>query len=146
MYLLVKTIITALVVVGISECGKKFSLIGGVLASLPLTSLLAFIWLYQDTKDISRITELSYIIFWMVIPSLFFFLCLPWFLKLGWRFYPSLASSAVLMVGVYSLYIIIMRKFGVRLWVFCLIFRLRFHSFSINAPSGICWGVSDFNS
>jgi uncharacterized membrane protein (GlpM family) len=115
MYLLLKTIITAVIVVGISTLGKKFSLIGGVLASLPLTSILAFIWLYQDTKDVSKIIELSYIIFWMVIPSLFFFLCLPWFLKQGFRFYPSLATSAVLMVGVYSLYIIMMKKFGVKL-------------------------------
>lgn len=115
MYLALKTIMTALIVVGISSLGKKFTLLGGLLASLPLTSILAFIWLYQETKDVSKIIELSYVIFWMVIPSLFFFLCLPWFLKLGWRFYPSLASSALLMVGVYSLYIIIMKKFGVRI-------------------------------
>ena len=115
MYLLIKTLITALVVVGISSLGKKFSLVGGLLASLPLTSLLAFVWLYQETKDVTKIMELSYIIFWMVIPSLFFFLCLPWFLKLGWRFYPSLGTSAVLMAGVYSIYIIVMKKFGVKL-------------------------------
>lgn len=115
MYLFLKTIITAIVVVGISTLGKKFSLLGGVLASLPLTSILAFIWLYQDTKDVSKIIELSYVIFWMVIPSLFFFICLPFFLKLGFRFYPSLVSSAVLMAGVYSLYIIIMKKMGVTL-------------------------------
>jgi len=115
MYLLIKTLITAIVVVGISELGKKFSLIGGVLASLPLTSILAFVWLFQDTKDIDKIVELSNIIFWMVVPSLFFFLCFPWFLKQGWRFYPSLATSAVLMVGVYSIYIIVMKKMGVKL-------------------------------
>lgn len=115
MYFLLKTIITALVVVGISSLGKKFSLLGGMLASLPLTSILAFIWLYQDTKDVGKIIDLSYVIFWMVVPSLFFFLCLPWFLKLGWRFYPSLVSSALLMAGVYYFYIIMMKKFGVKL-------------------------------
>ena len=115
MYLLLKIIITALIVVSISEFGKKFSLVGGVLASLPLTSILAFIWLYQDTKDVGKIIELSYVIFWMVIPSLFFFLCLPWFLKLGWNFYTSLATAALLMVGVYSVYILIIKKFGVQL-------------------------------
>jgi hypothetical protein len=113
MYLVLKTLVTALLVVGISECGKRLSLIGGVLASLPLTSILAFIWLYQDTKDIAKVAELSTIIFWMVIPSLFFFLCLPWFLKLGWRFYPSLASSVVLMASVYYLYVLVLKKFGV---------------------------------
>lgn len=115
MYLIIKTIITAVVVVLISEAGKRFSLIGGVLASLPLTSILAFVWLYQDTKDVARVIELSHIIFWMVIPSLFFFLCLPWLLKMGWKFYPSLAASAVMMALVYSVYVIAMKKLGVQL-------------------------------
>ena len=115
MYLLLKTFITALIVVGISQLGKKFSLLGGVLASLPLTSILAFIWLFQDTKDVAKVTELSYVIFWMVIPSLFFFVCLPFLLKFGWRFYPSLASSAILMAGVYALYIMVLKKCGVNL-------------------------------
>lgn len=115
MYLILKTVITAMVVVGISECGKRFSLVGGVLASLPLTSILAFIWLYQDTRDVAKVIELSHVIFWMVIPSLFFFLCLPWFLKMGWKFYPSLATSAALMVLVYSVYLLVMKKIGVQL-------------------------------
>ncbi|RPJ78387.1 MAG: DUF3147 family protein [Alphaproteobacteria bacterium] len=115
MYLVLKTIITAIIVVGISELGKKFSFIGGVLASLPLTSILAFVWLYQDTRDVEKVIELSHIIFWMVIPSLFFFLCFPWLLKMGWRFYPSLATSAALMAAVYSIYIVALSKFGVKL-------------------------------
>lgn len=115
MYLVLKTIITAIVVVGISELGKKFSFVGGVLASLPLTSILAFVWLYQDTRDVEKVIELSHIIFWMVIPSLFFFLCFPWFLKMGWRFYPSLATSAALMAALYSVYIVALSKFGVKL-------------------------------
>ncbi len=115
MYLILKTLITAIVVVGISECGKKFSFFGGILASLPLTSILAFVWLYQDTRDVSRVIELSYLIFWMVIPSLFFFICFPYFLKIGWNFYWSLATSAVLMAIIYSLYVILIKKFGIKL-------------------------------
>lgn len=115
MYLILKTLITALVVVGISELGKRFSLLGGLLASLPLTSILAFIWLYQDTKDVGKVIELSYIIFWMVIPSLFFFIAFPVLLKMGWKFYPSLAASAAMMGIVYSLYVIVMKKMGVQL-------------------------------
>ncbi|MFA6236201.1 MAG: DUF3147 family protein [Bacteriovorax sp.] len=115
MYLVLKTIITAVVVVGISELGKRFSLVGGLLASLPLTSILAFVWLYQDTRDVTKVIELSTVIFWMVIPSLFFFLCLPLLLKMGWKFYPSLATSGVLMAGVYSLYLLMMNKLGIKL-------------------------------
>jgi hypothetical protein len=115
MYLILKTLITAMVVVGISECGKKFSLFGGILASLPLTSILAFVWLYQDTRDVARVIELSYLIFWMVIPSLFFFICFPYFLKIGWNFYWALATSAALMAVLYSLYVILIKKFGIKL-------------------------------
>jgi uncharacterized membrane protein (GlpM family) len=115
MYLILKAVVTAIIVIAIAECGKKFSLIGGVLASLPLTSILAFIWLYQDTRDISKVIELSHMIFWMVIPSLLFFLCLPYFLKQGVKFYPALLSSAVIMFAFYTAYIYILGKLGVKL-------------------------------
>lgn len=115
MYLVLKTVITAILVVGISEMGKRFSFIGGILASLPLTSVLAFIWMYNDTKDVKAISDLSHTIFWMVIPSLFFFLCLPFLLKLGWKFYPSLITSSALMAGVYFLYTKGMKILGISL-------------------------------
>jgi uncharacterized membrane protein (GlpM family) len=115
MYIILKVIITALVVVGISEIGKRFSFAAGILASLPLTSILAFIWLYQDTKNSSEIIELSYVIFWMVIPSLFFFIALPFLLKIGWKFYPAILTSSVLMFGVYSIYTVVLKKFGVKI-------------------------------
>jgi len=115
MHLVLKTLITAILVVGIAEAGKRFSMIGGILASLPLTSVLAFIWLYNDTKDIKAVTDLSYTIFWMVIPSLFFFLCLPFLLKLGWKFYPALITSSALMAGVYFVYVQGVKYFGIKL-------------------------------
>ncbi|MBI4994972.1 DUF3147 family protein [Candidatus Peregrinibacteria bacterium] len=74
MQYLIKTIITAIVVVGIAEIGKKFSPIAAILASLPLTSILAMIWLYTDTKDVQKVIDLSSNIFWAVLPSLIFFL------------------------------------------------------------------------
>lgn len=115
MYIVLKVLVTALVVVGISEIGKRVSFAAGILASLPLTSILAFVWLYQDTKNTAEIISLSYVIFWMVVPSLFFFLALPFFLKLGWKFYPSLLVSCALMFGVYTAYAYLLEKAGVKL-------------------------------
>ena len=102
-------------VVGISEIGKRFSFAAGILASLPLTSILAFIWLYQDTKNPAEIIDLSYVIFWMVIPSLFFFLSLPFLLKIGWKFYPALLTSCAMMFVVYSGYVFLLKKGGVKI-------------------------------
>lgn len=77
MNLLVKVLLSALVLVAVSEASKRSTLVGGLLASLPLTSILAFIWLYRDTRDPQAISALSMSIFGLVIPSLVLFLALP---------------------------------------------------------------------
>jgi hypothetical protein len=115
MQYLLKIIITAFVVTGISELGKRFTTFGAILASLPLTSILAFIWLYRDTNDKQKVIDLSYGIFWMVIPSLLFFLVLPLFLKKGVGFGWAMFFSCIIMVAFYSLYIYILGKFGIKI-------------------------------
>lgn len=114
-YLLLKALITALVFVGVSEIGKRSSLVAAVLASLPLTTILAMIWLHSDTKDLKATTALSNSIFWMVLPSLFFFAAFPFFAKLGLRFYPSLALSCISTAGVYWGYLRALGALGIRL-------------------------------
>ncbi|MBI5412706.1 DUF3147 family protein [Candidatus Peregrinibacteria bacterium] len=114
MQYLIKTIITALVVVGIAEIGKKFSPIAAILASLPLTSILAMIWLYMDTKDFQKVIDLSSNIFWAVLPSLIFFLVLPLLLKNGFKFGIAMVLSTVIMFVAYSIYVIILQKVGIK--------------------------------
>jgi hypothetical protein len=115
MQYLIKIIITALVVVGISELGKRYSAFAAILASLPLTSILAFIWLYWDTKDTTKVIELSYGIFWMVLPSLLFFIILPFLLKKGISFGMAMLYSSIIMAVFYTLYIYLLGKFGVKI-------------------------------
>jgi hypothetical protein len=93
-YFLVKTFITAIIIAGISELTRRYTLWAALLASLPLTSILAFIWVYVEQKDQQKIIELSYSVFWLVIPSLVFFLALPLLLKQGFSF-----SWAMIMSG-----------------------------------------------
>ena len=76
-YFILNTAITALVVVTVSEVAKRSSLLGGVLASLPLVSLLAMLWLYIDTRDSGKVSELATSILWMILPSLSLFVLLP---------------------------------------------------------------------
>ncbi len=114
-YFFVKTLITALIVAAISELARRYSMFAAALASLPLTSILAFVWIYQEGKDNRQIIELSYSIFWLVIPSLAFFLLLPVLMKFGFRFYPALALSCLGMALIYSAYIVVMRWFGIQI-------------------------------
>lgn len=90
----IKVVLTALIVVAVSEAAKRSSIAGAVLASLPLTSLLAFVWLYSDTGDVQKIAALSQGIFWLVLASLPFFLILPALLRAGWSFWPSMGIAA----------------------------------------------------
>lgn len=99
--LALKVAITAVVVVAVAEVAKRSSLWGAVLASLPLTSLLAFVWIYLDTGNVQSIAALSHGIFWLVLASLPLFLLLPLLLKAGWPFWPSLAGACAVTVGAY---------------------------------------------
>jgi hypothetical protein len=100
---LVKVLVTAIVVVAVSELAKRSSVWGALLASLPLTSVLAFVWLHLETGNSARIAELSHSIFWLVLPSLLLFLVLPVLLKAGWGFWPSLAAASAVTAGSYAL-------------------------------------------
>lgn len=112
---LIKVAISAILIVAVSEVSKKSSLIGGILASVPLLSVLAIIWLYLETKDVQKISSLSTSIFWLVIPSLSLFIILPLLLKMKIDFYLSLFISIVIMVWLYYFMIFILGKVGIQL-------------------------------
>ena len=80
-YNIIKIVISAILIVLISEIAKRNTLLGSVLASIPLVSVLAMIWLYIDTQNTQQIILLSKGIFWLVLPSLVLFITLPIFLK-----------------------------------------------------------------
>ena len=114
-YFLVKTLISALLIAGVSELGKRSTGVAAILASLPLVSILAMIWLYRDTQDATKVAGLSNGIFWSILPSLLFFMVLPIFLKLGFGFWRALGFSAAIMVVGYGIYVWTLTQFGVRL-------------------------------
>lgn len=100
-YYITKIVVSALLIVLISEISKRSSLLGAVFASIPLISVLAILWIYIDTKNVEQISSLSTSIFWLVLPSLVFFIALPVFLKYQINFYVSLFSSIAIMVLCY---------------------------------------------
>jgi hypothetical protein len=113
LYQFVKIIVSAGLIFVISEISKKSSLWGGVLASVPLVSVLAIVWLYADTKDIEKVSALSTDIIWLIVPSLSFFILLPVLLKKGISFFPSLFISLVCMAVFYSIFIYALQACGI---------------------------------
>ncbi|MBM3543879.1 MAG: DUF3147 family protein [Alphaproteobacteria bacterium] len=101
LYATLKVLLTSVLVVAVSETAKRSSLLGAILASIPLVSVLAMIWLYIDTRDVEKIANLATGIFWLVLPSLVLFVILPLLLRSGVDFYASLGISIALTVAAY---------------------------------------------
>lgn len=108
-----KILISALLIAGASELGKRSTFAGAILVSLPLSSLLALCWLYQETKDMSRVASMAGGIFWAVLPSLLLFLVLPALLKRGWSYWPALGVACAVTATGYAAYAAVLRRFGV---------------------------------
>jgi len=112
-YYLIKVLFSSVTIVAISEISKRSTTIGSILASIPLVSLLAFVWMYIETKDTIKIAQLSQGIFWLVIPSLLFFILFPVLLKKNIDFWLSLGISLTIMVTGYFVMLLILKKAGV---------------------------------
>ena len=115
LYAAVKVLVTAVLVVAISETAKRSSVLGGIIASLPVTSILAFIWLYGETGDTSKVANLSTSIFWYVLPSLVLFVALPLLLARGVGFWPSLFIASAATFVAYLLMTGLLARFGITL-------------------------------
>ncbi len=112
MYLLLKTLISAIIIVAVSEIAKRYTWTAAIIVSLPLTSLLAFVWLYWDTKDTQKVIELSYSTIVMSLPSFVFFIVLPMLLKFKQNFIFSILVSIISTAIAYTIFMFIVKKFN----------------------------------
>ena len=114
-YLAIKALISGIIVAAASEFARRSPGIGGLIVSLPLVSLLTFIWVWQDTRDSERVAELAQGAFWFFLPSMPMFLTLPAMLRAGIAFWLAfllaVAGTAVLYLGMFW----IAPKVGIRL-------------------------------
>ena len=114
-YYITKVVVSAVLIVAISEIAKRSSVLGALLASIPLVSVIAMIWLYHETGDTAKISILATSVFWLVIPSLALFLTLPLLLKIGLGFYSSLFISIGVTAICYFAMLSGLRMFGVHI-------------------------------
>lgn len=114
MYYVIKVLFSAVIIVVVSEISKRSTLLGSIFASMPLVSILAFIWLYLETKSKEQVSDLSMGIFWLVIPSLSMFLLLPYLLK-KMEFLLAMLISISVMVILYFIMLYVLGKFGIKI-------------------------------
>ena len=101
-YFLAKAALTGVLAAAIAEIARRYPGWGGLVASLPLTSLMAMVWLWRDTGDAERVGALSLGIFWFILPSLPLFVVIPALIKLGFGFWPTMGTGVAVTVALYA--------------------------------------------
>ena len=112
-YLLSKTILTAIIIIIVSEVAKRSSLLAAIIISIPLTSVLAFIWIFWESRDTEKIINLSYNTMIMTIPSFVFFITFPVMLKFKFNFSISIIISILTTSMTYYIFIYFLKKYGI---------------------------------
>jgi hypothetical protein len=115
LYLVIKAAISGVIVAAVSEIARRYPGWGGLIASLPLTSLLAMIWLYRDSADPGRVADLSVGTFWFFLPSIPLFLALPALLRSGVAFWASMALCVAGTLALYALWFWAAPRLGIKL-------------------------------
>ncbi|TDU71064.1 hypothetical protein EI77_02182 [Prosthecobacter fusiformis] len=114
-YYLIKLFLSAGMIVTITEIAKRNNAAASIIHSLPLTSVLAFIWIYLETKDAALIGRHAYGTFWYVLPTLPMFILMPWLIKKLGGFWPAFGAGIVLTVALYLLTMRLLKLAGVNL-------------------------------
>ncbi len=114
-YLVMKYLVTAAVVVLISEFAKRNDKLGGLMAALPIVTILTLIWLFVEKQPDTKIANHAYYTFWYVMPTLPKLLLFPYALpKIG--FWLALSASALITIIVFFVFAMLVKQFGIELF------------------------------
>lgn len=111
----VKLVVTAVIIVFVNKIQLFSDRLSALLIALPLTSLIAMVWMHQSGQAPLRIANHAEGTFWFVLPTLPMFLILPWMLRKGWGFAPALGANCLITIGLFWLMVIVLKRFGVDL-------------------------------
>lgn len=112
---LLKIVVTAAIIILVNKVQLFNDRVSALLIALPLTSLLAMIWMHGGKQSPERIANHAEGTFWFVLPTLPMFLILPWMLRHGWGFWAALIANCLLTAAFFWLTVVILRRFGIDL-------------------------------
>jgi hypothetical protein len=113
-WLITKYLVTAAVVVVVSEIAKRSDRLGGFVGALPLVTILALIWLHVEKQPQTKVANHAWYTFWYVVPTLPMFLVFPVLIaRLG--FWPALVIGVVITIVCFGLFALLVRRFGIDL-------------------------------
>ncbi|MCU0953263.1 MAG: DUF3147 family protein [Hyphomicrobium sp.] len=114
-WIVTKYAITAFLVVAISEIAKRSDKLGGLVAALPLVTVLTLVWLWVEGQGDAKIANHAWYTFWYVVPTLPMFLLFPYLLpRIG--FWATMGISVVVTMASFAVFAVLLRRFGIELW------------------------------
>ncbi len=111
-YIITKYLITAAVVVAVSEIAKKSDKLGALIGSLPLMTILTLIWLYVEKQPSSKIENHAFYTFFYVLPTLPMFLIFP-YIHQKFGFVISLIVSVVITFFLFLITAFLLKKINI---------------------------------
>jgi uncharacterized membrane protein (GlpM family) len=74
MQFFLKLLITNIIIIFCTLIGRKLPTLSGLIATMPLTSLIVLVWLHTDNPgDFRLMTEYTKGVLWGIIPTILFF-------------------------------------------------------------------------
>ncbi len=113
-YLIAKYLLTALAIIFISEIAKLNDKLGGLIAALPLITIMSLIWLYAEHQPTAKIANHAYYTFWYVIPTLPMFPLFAFMLP-RFGFWPTLLTCILFTAILFYGYAQLLKIFNIHL-------------------------------
>ena len=100
LFLITKIIVTAALIVLISEIAKVNDKLGGLIAAMPIMTLLVILWMYNDGNTNEKISShISYTLFY-IVPTIPMFLIFPFVISKFGFYIAFLISILITVISV----------------------------------------------
>ena len=100
LFLITKIIVTAAIIVLISEIAKVNDKLGGLIAAMPIMTLLVILWMYYDGNSNEKISShISYTLFY-IVPTIPMFFIFPFVISKFGFFIAFLISILITVISV----------------------------------------------
>ncbi|PNE02980.1 hypothetical protein A15D_01383 [Alcanivorax sp. MD8A] len=113
--LIIKYLVSAAVIVAVSEVAKHSDRLGALIASLPVVTLMVLFWLYLDGQPSYKLANHAWYTFWYALPTLPMFALFPMMLE-RWGFAVAMLLSAAITLASFVLLAFVVKRWGIDLW------------------------------
>ena len=100
LFLIIKIIVTAILIVLISEIAKVNDKLGGLISAMPIITLLVILWMYYDGNSDEKISShMSYTLLY-IVPTIPMFLIFPFVISKFGFYIAFLISILVTVISI----------------------------------------------